>query len=391
MKISIISDAHLGFGLGTEREGDAFAAFSEAVNKALVSDAILMAGDIFDSRTPPAEIFSRALEIFSRPVTAGRNGAKITEGIGKDVSAISPIARLGIPVVAIYGTHERRSRGLVNPIESLEKAGFLIKLHHSTLVLEKAGQKVAVSGLSGVPDQYAKTVLEEWNPKPVPGAFNILMVHQTFSEFIYAPDAVPVSILPKGFDLYVCGHIHERRQTELYGKPLLVAGSLVSTQLKPTGKGVWVKEEPKGIWEVEMHDGGAAIKWLLLENQREIYYGTFSSAEEAGEKIKELTSRAGFKPIARITLPEDADAGGLEMRFGERAVISVKKAKKKEQPQTVSIEQQKMSVQEMGRKILEENLKKAGLEPRLFVEFFELLAEGKTEEASALIDNRKPA
>ena len=67
VKVSIISDLHLGFGKDTEREEDAFVATKRAFEKAkeLESDLIILAGDMFDTRLPRPEHWSRFMKLLS--------------------------------------------------------------------------------------------------------------------------------------------------------------------------------------------------------------------------------------------------------------------------------------------------------------------------------------
>ena len=129
MKISIISDMHLGYAYGTERENDSFLAAEEAIEASADCDAILVGGDIFDTRTPTTETLIRSMQLFMK-TNFWEGGAKVVEGVGgKSLSDFSPLNTSGVPIIAIHGTHERRSKGLMNPVEGLEKAGFVIYLH----------------------------------------------------------------------------------------------------------------------------------------------------------------------------------------------------------------------------------------------------------------------
>ena len=152
MKISIISDLHLGYGQNTERENDSFEAFQEAVEKSLDCDVILLGGDMFDMKIPNTEVFTSAIGILKKTLEK-ENGIRIIGGVNKNTDEF-PLIKQGIPVIGIAGNHERRVKGLLNPVEALEKAGFLIYLHCNAIVLEKAGEKIAVHGMSSVPDQF---------------------------------------------------------------------------------------------------------------------------------------------------------------------------------------------------------------------------------------------
>ena len=128
MKIAIFSDCHCGHAYGDERGEDSFLGLEEAVRGSMDADLILMAGDIFDSRVPRQEVFARTARILSLsqslPSTTALSGL-----IGKEMSEVSPLALRGVPIVAIHGTHERRSKFMLNPVQALEHAGLLVHLH----------------------------------------------------------------------------------------------------------------------------------------------------------------------------------------------------------------------------------------------------------------------
>jgi len=63
MKLVVFSDAHLGFGYGTELFDDPFNALNEIIDQNKDADGFIIAGDLFDSRTPKQEVFARAMRI----------------------------------------------------------------------------------------------------------------------------------------------------------------------------------------------------------------------------------------------------------------------------------------------------------------------------------------
>lgn len=406
MRIAILSDFHFGFGAGGERKDDPYDAFAEAIEKALHCDLIIFGGDLFDSRNPDSETFARSMELMSRPLLM-QSDVKLIQGIGKDVSKISEMALMGIPMVAIHGTHERRTRGLMNPVEALERAGFLLYLHCNGVVFEKNGERVAIQGMSGVPDQYAESVLSEWDPKPEHGCFNIFLLHQSISEFLYAKHTLDLAKLPKGFDLYVDGHIHEAKADEYAGKPFLLAGSLIPTQLKEESekpKGFWIIEtsvkdrvKPEGMRFSEVTDrDGLRIYWIELENQRRFYYRAFDGQgiEEMEKELNEIAeANREKKPLVRVSLKKANDAliKELEMKFGEKFLLSFRKEKEIKKIPTKTLEEHKLSVEDMGRKILRQNLKKAKLDSNTFEGIFELLVEGKSKEVEGMLTEPPPA
>jgi len=391
MKITIMSDLHFGFAQGTEREHDVYEAASEAMEKALASDLILITGDIFDMRVPSTEILARAMEIFTKPILS-KSAVELVEVINKNRDEISPKSLLGTPVIAIYGTHERRVKGLMNPVQALEKAGFLICLHCNGIIFEKKkvlhtdigvpqgskGEKVCVQGMSGVPDQYTESVLKEWNPKPIPGCTNILMIHQSVKEFMHerVPHTISLEYLPKGFDLYILGHIHRPEKSSYDNSPVIIPGSLVPTQLTKEST------KSKGFWFFETES--RELKFIPLQTQRTIYFIEKENIEEIKKELEKLLSgKFAKKPIIRITgrISNETEKD-IRNRFGDRAIISFKKEHSaEEETPRKTLEEHKLSVQELGKKLLEQNIKEFKLDPKIFEQVFELLLEGKQDDA----------
>jgi len=393
MKLSIISDLHLGFASGTEREEDSFEAAQEAIEMSADCDAILVAGDIFDTRTPTTDTLIRAMQLFMK-TNFWEGGARVSGGIGKDISGFSPLNLSGVPIVAIHGTHERRSKGLMNPVEGLEKAGFVIYLHCNGIVLEKNRERVCVQGLSGVPDQYAESVLSEWDPQPIEGAFNIFMLHQSVSPFLYSERMIDLEALPKGFDLYIAGHMHEPQQSTHSSSPFLIPGSTIQTQLNKESM------QSRGFWILDTES--RSLDFRELGTQRKVYYRAFENPEPGEieseiegilEEIadgRRLQTPSGQKdekkPIIRIHLAgKETDTSEIQNRFQDLAILSFKKDFDDEAIPTRTLEEHRLSVQDLGRKLLRENLEAAGLDPEKFESIFELILEKRNEQAQELL------
>jgi DNA repair exonuclease SbcCD nuclease subunit len=216
MKIAIFSDPHLGYA---RFETDSYVQAEKAIISASEkADLILCAGDIFDMKIPKLETLKRAVEIF--------NKAKI-------------------PLYAIHGNHERRPKDLVNPVQLLAASTEMKLLHGESAVFEKGGRKIQILGIGSVPEEYAteavKRSMERF--KKEPGAFSVLMIHQTIKELVPGgEDELSLDYLETlPFDLIVNGHIHETG-VKLSGK-FIMPGSTVITQLKEDetkGKGYFL-------------------------------------------------------------------------------------------------------------------------------------------------------
>lgn len=380
MRIAIFSDLHLGFGYGTERYDDTFNAFKEALDIAKGSDLVIIPGDIFDTKNPTTDSLSKAMEMLL-DLRMSQTGAKLVEGMGRKISELSPVNTMGVPVIALHGNHERRAKGFVNPVQALEKAGLLIHVHCNGLVFEKDGKRVAIQGMSAVPDQFAKEVLEQWSPMPMHGAFNILLVHQLFTEFFQSGEGLSTSTLPEGFDLYIDGDIHKPSQGKYKEKPFIVSGSLVPTQLN--------KDEaiPKGVWVISTDTG--SIQFRPLQKQRAFHFLDYKTPnrEVIQQDIEKVLAQPHDKPpIIRVKLLEDFKwQSEIETRFKGKALLSFRKKTSKTSIEGISLADHITSVEETASRLLRKNLAKEGLDPKSLEHVFELLAEKRRDDALELV------
>jgi DNA repair exonuclease SbcCD nuclease subunit len=211
MKLAFVTDTHFGY---RRFEQDAHSQGYEAILAAAKeADLLILGGDNFDTPLPRMETLAEvtkmlreALEIFhSRGIT-------------------------GTPIFAIHGNHDRRAKGFVHPTDLLSQGGFCQNFHNKTIIYERNGEKVAVSGMGSVPEDLAGEALKQIVCKPVQGAFNVFVLHQSFQEFDISHNEQFISFddLPSGYDLYLCGHVHKPTLT---GK-VLNPGSTVVTQLR---------------------------------------------------------------------------------------------------------------------------------------------------------------
>ncbi len=385
MLIGIFSDSHCGFKYREERGEDSFIALNEAIEKTLDCDLILIAGDLFDKRVPKPEVFAKVARILNKAQNIPTK-TKFISFLNKDEKEISPSTLRGIPIIAIHGTHERRSRHLINPIQALEHAGLLIYLHCATAIFEINGEKVAIHGMSGVPERYAKDCLEEWNPKPVPNAVNIIMLHQSISPYIYSPLEPPslkLEDLPKGFDLYVLGHIHWHDLKDFGKGKLLLPGSLIPTTIHK------IESEQKKL----IHKFDGSLISIPLENQRKIIWKEFDYIPGIKNSIEDFLSTIPSskpKPIVNIRvkgqLPKDKvlpSFADLEEKFSKKFILNINKniqvEEIKEQIELLKmLKRQNLSPEEHGLKILQENLKQVNCGIKI-EEIFEHLVDGNLD------------
>ncbi len=338
MKVAVIGDMHLGYSSNTERAKDSFRQAEEAVDKALKenADIILVTGDIFDDRVPNQEVLGKAMNIF-RKTLSKKSDVKLNSLEGKNKKEVPELVLKGTPVISLNGNHDRRGKGYTNPVQLLEDAGLLIHLHTASAVFEKNGEKIAVHGMSNVPEKYARTVLEKWGPKPVENAYNILMLHQNIGQYVYSEDehsVINLEDLPEGFDLIIDGHVHWSDRMELKGNNFLLAGSTVSTQIRKIES-----QKPKRIWIIE--NGNITSKKLSTARKQHYKEVKFKDLkpDEVKEKIENTIKGIETeerKPLVRIVLEgtlkkgfetSDLTVGSLERKYSDKFILRIGRQK----------------------------------------------------------------
>ncbi len=389
MRIAIVSDLHIGYERFYE---DAYSQAKEALHAAgETADAIILPGDIFDRRNPHPDAIGQAISLF-RDISRKEWGAKVVEFITyTDTQSFTTV-----PVIAIPGTHERVAEGKENPLGLLGLAGLLVDASESRVTIEKDGERVSVFGLGGLSEERVKPTLAELSPKPVRGNFNIFMFHQSIYELLpFSDDFIRFDDLPNGFDLYVDGHIHNRIVDQAHGKPFLIPGSTVLTQLKEG------EQEPKGFF---VYDTKANTYEFNEIRSRPF---SFVRIKMENTTPKELTARceeainaairaSKVKPIVKLfiegTIADgfrsiDMNTRPLQQKFAQDAYIEVdmRLADKDLQSNLSAVREGKvegMSVRDLGMRIFSARLAESGFDKGVNVtELFNALSSPKKEKA----------
>lgn len=381
MKIAIVSDLHLGY----ERfEEDAFVQASEALEEASkLADAVLIPGDIFDKRYPRPDVISQAINIF-RELSKKKWGAVISNHEGKGQLHTT------VPIIAIPGTHERIAEGKDNAVKLLSLAGLLADTSESTTTIQKGGEKVSVFGLGGIAEELVKDRLVDIAPKPLKDSFNIFMFHQSVYEMLpYSDHFIRYSDLPKGFDLYVSGHMHSRQEASVHGKKLLIPGSTVLTQMKGD------EQSSKGFILFDTKD----YSHRFVQIKSRPYSTSTISVNDAKPsdlidrceaEIERMLSGKKEKPILRIkvtgTLAKGFDKADLQvhslvMRYSGKAFLTVDISQLTSPGTELMIDELRegkiddMPIKDLGILTLSEKMKNSGADQSIsYTELFNLLS-----------------
>ncbi|MFB6076523.1 MAG: hypothetical protein ABEK12_00135, partial [Candidatus Nanohaloarchaea archaeon] len=254
-----------------------------------------------------------------------------------------------------------------------------------------SGEKVAVHGMSGVPERYAPAVLEKFAPEPVPDAYNVFVFHQSVENLVYTDpdhDVLTMADLPDGFDLQVDGHIHWRNLDHLDSdKHLVLPGSTIATQMRKTEA-----EVPKGYLTVDTETG--EVEFHELETPRAMYYeeidasgmSTAAVLQAVDDRMADITAETDRDPLVRLVLSGETDARVTRSEIRDRypdAVLSVStRFDRGESPAADVGRESSESIAEMGRQMLREKMS----DDIHLDDLFDLLADGAVDEAVDLVE-----
>jgi len=213
MKFAHIADTHIGAHREPALAQLEAHAFSSAMDKCIENkvDFIIISGDLFHSGIPDLAVVDNA------------------------VKKMREVRDAGIPIYVIYGSHDYNPNGK-SIIDILDSTGLIKKIVKGEIIdgklkLEfivdpKTGAKlVGISARKmGLESKYYE-ILDRESLESEDG-FKIFAFHSGLDEFkpkhLAQMESIPVSYLPKGFDYYAGGHIHENSEHKLPGHERIV-------------------------------------------------------------------------------------------------------------------------------------------------------------------------
>ena len=221
------------------------------------------------------------------------------------------------------------------------------------------------------------------------------MFHQSLYELLpFNGEFLRYGELPEGFDLYLCGHIHNRIETSVYGKKLLIPGSTVLTQFKDAeqeGKGFMLFDTATCSYSFErINSRRFVVKELQFESATP---AVVAAACEAA--ISSSLSGENDKPIIKLNLKgtigegfSSADLGLREIasNYAGRAILSIDSSKLTSPEADISVEAIRdgkfggLSVKELGMSILYEKLKEHKFDGSEVQKLFEMLSDAASKE-----------
>ncbi len=211
MKFAHLADCHIGAWRDPKMRKISLDAFTKAVEICIEKEAdfVILSGDLFNTSFPSID----ALKLV--------------------VQKLRELKDKGIPVYGIAGSHDFSASGKTM-LDVLEEAGLFInvvkgeindkKLKLIFTIDDKTGVKL--TGMLGKRGMLERKYYEELDRDSIENesGTKIFVFHTALTELkpkeLEKMASSPISMLPKRFDYYAAGHVHERKEhdEEGYGK-----------------------------------------------------------------------------------------------------------------------------------------------------------------------------
>lgn len=300
-----VADLHLGYtqyNLDTRRE-DFSKAFREVVDKTikLKPDIMIIAGDIFHHARPSNLTLETAIKEFSRL---------------KDAD---------IPALVVDGSHDAAPNVITGTILTpLDTAGLLYYLPRH----EGACWQNNKFYVYGIPNYRTRRKTEELlpvfyeknKPTPKPDLFNIFVFHIALDlPQISQPPMeaeAPPELLPKGFNYYAGGHIHQTIRCRFNTGILAYSGSIETVHYDDA-------TQQKGFCHIQVTEkGDSELKHVNLKSPRHfaVIENDYTSMTPA--KITQATVRRVKEadeegviivPVLKGELPAEANRSEIDL------------------------------------------------------------------------------
>ncbi|PKQ27794.1 MAG: exonuclease SbcCD subunit D [Candidatus Anoxymicrobium japonicum] len=302
MRILHVADTHLGYSTYRKVDGeglnqrwtDVCEAFREFVDFAVSPpdgvkvDAVLHAGDFFDSVRPSNRTLAFAIEQLLR------------------------LGRAGIKTIIISGNHEtpklKETGSVFRLFEHLPNVHPVYKTAAETIELGAGDRRVLVHAVPQC--QTEEQLIKNLDSlEPVPGAFNILLAHgaltgiEEFRTGEFNEQILPSGYLSKGFDYVALGHYHKHVKV---GEGAFYAGTLERLTFAEV-------DGEKGFIDIRISGDGADIGFVSrktrpMVNLGEVDCGGLDATDVQAAVERRITDEDASGKILRIHLKNIAPA-----------------------------------------------------------------------------------
>jgi len=274
-----IADCHIGAHREPVLRELELRAFKEAIDYCITEEInfVIIAGDLFHSNIPDMGVTNEA------------------------VKKMRELKDNNIPIYVIYGSHDY-SPNETSIVDILDSAGLITKIVKGKIVEDKLklevfrdpGTGAKLVGISarklGLEKSYFEILDRESLEKET--GFKIFVFHSAVSEikpgFLTRMESMPASYLPKGFDYYAGGHIHQHIEGRVPGyNHIVYPGPLFAGYPRDLGR--TAKGEKRGFYTVSFNEEGVKdIEFRQIEIYTSIYYEFDVSNKNSVQAKKQL-------------------------------------------------------------------------------------------------------
>ena len=305
MKLGIITDMHLGlvqYGL-KEREQDFYDQYLRAIDTFVNAevDVVIMGGDVFDKARPSP----KALEVFA--------------------DGLSKLIQNGIKICNIIGNHAMvQAPGFVTADEFI---GSVASFSEDYTLLDVDNyfetDDVLIMGLpyhyNFETDVLCDTIYHMNKDAGQIDKPSILVLHQSFKEFCgFDGEELSINdIETDNFDLIICGHIHEKKITQLdSGCVFLQPGSTERSSVaeardeETNGKGIFLLDTDVAFNKDDTLKQIANAFYRLRSNRKfliaDMYMSEKDELYDIQQEIESNVSQFNIEPILFLTVHDSS-------------------------------------------------------------------------------------
>jgi DNA repair protein SbcD/Mre11 len=382
-KFAHMSDIHLGAHREPalrELERKCFAeAMGMCVREAV--DFVLISGDLFDVGVPDLGIVNDA------------------------VRKMRELREARIPIYAIYGSHDYTPAS-TSVIDVLHTAGILTNIVRATVEEGRLKLKMFVdpetgAKLTGISarkvglESKQYDILDRESLEKEQG-FKVFAFHSGITQFkpdyLSEMETIDIESLPKGFDYYAGGHIHQRGEYHLPGYQRVVFPGPLFTGYGGKDLEMTARGERRGFYVVDFDDKFRSMRFVPVKSATGAYLEFDAAGMNSMEASKLLQERAsglevGGKLVAvRVTgelaggktteVDVQAAKRGMESRGALYVYVNKHGLTSKEQTQVKVLGEDPATIE---RSLFKENLAKLKLANKEFA------GESGTERAAELL------
>lgn len=382
-KFAHMSDVHLGAHREPALRDLERKCFAEAVDVCIdqAVDFVLISGDLFDTGVPDLAVVNDA------------------------VKKMRELREARIPVYAIYGSHDYTPTG-TSVIDVLHTAGLLTNVMRASMEDGQLRLKMFVdpetgAKLTGISarkvglESKQYDILDRESLEKEPG-FKIFAFHSGITQFkpdyLSEMETLDIESLPKGFDYYAGGHIHQRGEYHLPGYQRVVFPGPLFTGYGGKDLEMTARGERRGFYVVDFDDRFRGMRFVPVKSITGAYLEFDAAGMNAMEANKLLLERAsrldveGKVVAVRVmgelaggkTTEVDAQAAkrGMEGRGALYVYVNRHGLTSKEQAQVKVVGEDPAAIE---RGLFKENIGGLKLSTR------ELTGEGGVERAAELL------